>query len=224
MPALPALRHALSVRNPAAERVVGVALGTLEGDVRVWATASGLADVPPLGGIPAPSLWDRDATRVLEDATLTQLRELALELDALLPERAAVDEGLARSSRATERRPYERRRDELEGRRLALVRARREASAALTRAIHESLVIHTRRGPTSLSALFRAATGGQEMPTGTGECAAPRLLSAMNAAGAEPLALAEATWPTGRTDPLEALVAPCAERCAPILGSLLCRC
>jgi hypothetical protein len=66
---------------------------------------------------------------------------------------------------------------------------------------------------------------GKAMPTGTGECCAPKLLHHAAVHGLTPLGLAEfyigrenrsATRAHGR------FFAPCEEKCRPILGFLLC--
>ena len=66
---------------------------------------------------------------------------------------------------------------------------------------------------------------GPAMPTGTGECCAPKLLHHAATHGLTPLGLAE--FYVGRTNRSGTrrhgeFYAPCAEKCAPILGFLLC--
>jgi hypothetical protein len=66
---------------------------------------------------------------------------------------------------------------------------------------------------------------GSGMPTGTGECCAPKLLHYAATHGLTPLGLAE--FYMGRANRSGTrrhgdLYAPCAEKCAPILGFLLC--
>lgn len=73
--------------------------------------------------------------------------------------------------------------------------------------------------------LLREAFLGRSMPTGTGECCAPKLLHHAALSGLVPLALAE--FYVGRenrsgTRAHGRFFAPCAEKCRPLLGFLLC--
>jgi len=73
--------------------------------------------------------------------------------------------------------------------------------------------------------LLREAFHGRAMPTGTGECCAPKLLHHAALHGLVPLALAE--FYVGRenrsgTRTHGRFFAPCAEKCRPILGFMLC--
>lgn len=72
---------------------------------------------------------------------------------------------------------------------------------------------------------LRGAFLGRAMPTGTGECCAPKLLHYAALHGLVPLALAE--FYVGRenrsgTRTHGRFFAPCAEKCRPILGFMLC--
>jgi len=65
--------------------------------------------------------------------------------------------------------------------------------------------------------------GTRAIPGGTTECAVPRLLHAANRARLRPVAVAEAWWgPALNGRAHGQLQAPCARKCVPILGPLLC--
>lgn len=106
--------------------------------------------------------------------------------------------------------------------RLAMLAQRRELSRNLMERIFGLYRLTNFRGQTR--ALIEVFTGAS-MPTGTGECCAPKLLHHAALRGLTPLGLAEffvgrenrsATRGHGR------FFAPCAEKCRPILGFLLC--
>ena len=67
--------------------------------------------------------------------------------------------------------------------------------------------------------------GGRRPPTGTGDCCAPKLLSAASKRGIRPIAIAECWFGAPSPDGARRhgqLHLPCAEKCTPILGFLLC--
>lgn len=103
-----------------------------------------------------------------------------------------------------------------------LFRSRRELSQALMARIFGLYHLTNFRGQTrAMSHVFL----GSAMPTGTGECCAPKLLHHAATHGLVPLGLAEFYF--GRenrsgTRRHGQFYAPCAEKCAPILGFLLC--
>jgi hypothetical protein len=99
---------------------------------------------------------------------------------------------------------------------------RRELSRSLMARIFELYRLTNFRGQTRS---IKEAFLGPSMPTGTGECCAPKLLHHAAVHGLTPLGLAEfyvgqenrsATRRHGQ------FFAPCAEKCRPILGYLLC--
>jgi hypothetical protein len=106
--------------------------------------------------------------------------------------------------------------------RIALLRDRRELSRDLMARIFGLYRLTNFRGQTrSLAEAFL----GEGMPTGTGECCAPKFLHHAATHGLVPLGLAEfyvgrenrsATRRHGR------FFAPCDRKCRPILGFLLC--
>ncbi|MEW5853495.1 MAG: hypothetical protein AB2A00_32260 [Myxococcota bacterium] len=98
--------------------------------------------------------------------------------------------------------------------------SRRNASATLMAAMFDVVVMTSARGERRP---LREVFVGAGMPSGTGQCAVPKLLHAANLAGIRPVAIAEAWWgPTvnGRTH--GEVQAPCERKCQPILGYLLC--
>lgn len=106
--------------------------------------------------------------------------------------------------------------------RLTLLAARRELSRNLMERIFALYRLTNFRGR---SRAMAAAFMGHGMPTGTGECCAPKLLHHAAMRGLTPVGLAEfyvgrenrsATRSHGR------FFAPCADKCRPILGFLLC--
>lgn len=108
---------------------------------------------------------------------------------------------------------------------LELKRQRRQLSRSLMSAMHDAATLRNRAG---FVAPLREAFDGRGMPSGTADCALPKLLHEANVQGLEPLAWAEAFYaPAGqrgsgsrhlRIEP------PCLARCVPIIGFLLCRC
>ena len=95
-------------------------------------------------------------------------------------------------------------------------RRRAEASRALMRHMHDGYVL---TGVGGRERPMRDVFGG-DMPSGTGDCCAPKLLHFAGRAGLWPVGLAEIWWGEGRDH--GALQPACAERCAPLLGHLLC--
>ena len=106
--------------------------------------------------------------------------------------------------------------------RLAMLAKRRELSRSLMARIFSLYRLSNFRGQTRLlTEVFQGAS----MPTGTGECCAPKLLHHAAAHGLTPLGLAE--FYVGRENRSSTrrhgqLFAPCAEKCRPILGFMLC--
>ncbi len=106
--------------------------------------------------------------------------------------------------------------------RLAMLAQRRNLSRSLMARIFSLYRLANFRGQTR--ALADAFTGAS-MPTGTGECCAPKLLHHAAVHGLIPLGLAE--FYVGRENRSASrrhgqFFAPCEEKCRPILGFLLC--
>jgi hypothetical protein len=107
--------------------------------------------------------------------------------------------------------------------RRALVRRRREMSRELMREIHGLYRLHNFRG--ELQPMAEVFQGAGNMPTGTGDCCAPKLLQHAAVRGVRPLGLAE--FYLGRENRSgtrrHGVVYPaCEEKCRPILGFQLC--
>ena len=102
-------------------------------------------------------------------------------------------------------------------------RERKRLSQRLMREIHGLYRLHNFRGETrSLAAAFIGPGG---LPTGSGDCCAPKLLNYAARNNLIPLGIAEFYW--GRenragTRQHGRFYGACAEKCAPILGFLLC--
>jgi hypothetical protein len=106
--------------------------------------------------------------------------------------------------------------------RKALLDERRDLSRDLMRRIFGLYRLRNFRGQSRALAEAFLGTG---MPTGTGECCAPKLLHHAAGRGIVPAGLAE--FYVGRENRSGTRVhgrfyAPCAEKCRPILGFLLC--
>ena len=104
-----------------------------------------------------------------------------------------------------------------------LLKKRKVLSRQLMKEIHRLYRLHNFRGSQcSLADLF---TDGRGIPTGTGDCCAPKLLNLAAKKGLQPLGLAEFYW--GRTNKSATrrqgcFYPPCQDKCGPILGFLLC--
>ena len=107
--------------------------------------------------------------------------------------------------------------------RVGLRRQRRQLSRDLMRRIHGLYRLTNFHGNTaSLTAAF-AGSGG--IPTGTGDCCAPKLLNLAARRGLIPLGMAEFYW--GRNNRSASreegrFYPSCQDKCQPILGFLLC--
>jgi tRNA pseudouridine32 synthase/23S rRNA pseudouridine746 synthase len=132
-----------------------------------------------------------------------------------------------RRERALLRAPLEameRRVQEAEEGRIALRRRQNELSRALTGRVQAAYRLMGVAGIVrSVPEVFHDA--GRRPPTGTGDCCAPKLLTAASRRGIRPLAIAEC-WigasSAGGERTHGQLHHPCAEKCLPILGFLLC--
>jgi hypothetical protein len=104
-----------------------------------------------------------------------------------------------------------------------ILQERKQLSRQLMRDIHALYRLHNFRGEQcSLSDLFLQGRG---IPTGTGDCCAPKLLNYAAIQKLQPLGLAEFYW--GKTNRsgsrYEGQFYPaCEDKCGPILGFLLC--
>ena len=110
--------------------------------------------------------------------------------------------------------------DDVEVQRLRLLR--KQASRTLMAAMNDAVTLVNRAGR---KASLRDVFVGDGIPSGTADCALPKLLQQANRQGLTVLGVAEAWWGPGlgvgeRRHGLLAM--PCTRRCAPILGYLVC--
>ncbi len=106
---------------------------------------------------------------------------------------------------------------------LELVQQRRKLSRELMKDIHGLYLVHSFTG--KKKTLFDAFHGAKGIPTGTGDCCAPKLLNHAAKNGLKPLGLAEFYW--GResrsgTRQHGEFYSCCENKCQPILGFMLC--
>lgn len=106
---------------------------------------------------------------------------------------------------------------------LAARKERRQLSRELMRDIHGLYRLTNFRGETAT--LQEAFHGSRGIPTGTGDCCAPKLLNYAAQNKLQPLGISEFFW--GRENRAGghrhgAFASPCTEKCLPILGFMLC--
>jgi hypothetical protein len=104
-----------------------------------------------------------------------------------------------------------------------LKQKRRLLSKRLMQELHALYRLHNFRG--EQSGLAQVFTGEHGIPTGTGDCCAPKLLNYAAMHGLTPIGLAEFYW--GKENPSKTrnhgcFSQACQEKCEPILGFLLC--
>ena len=144
----------------------------------------------------APSIIRREHTAALEAQTLQTLATLTKQLDDA---RTTHDVAAADTFR----------------------RARKQTSATLMAAMHDAVRLTSMAQTTSP---LREVFYGNGIPSGTADCGLPKLLHAINARALRFVGCAEAWWGRDLGDRRHgALQAPCAGKCQPILGHLLCR-
>jgi hypothetical protein len=106
--------------------------------------------------------------------------------------------------------------------RSSLVRKRKLLSQNLMKEIHTLYDVPNFRGETiPLTDLFR----GNGIPTGTGDCCAPKLLNEAARKGLKPKGILEFYWGRenrSKTRSHGQFYASCSEKCQPILGFMLC--
>lgn len=102
----------------------------------------------------------------------------------------------------------------------SLKQQRRELSSLYQQELHQELSLCLSAGqPWSLASLFP-----QGPPTGTGDCAAPKLLFQAARLGLTPVSMAEFWWGPARPGRQPGhFYAACSERCQPLIGPLLSR-
>lgn len=126
-----------------------------------------------------------------------------------------------RRERADALAPLEREHGSLTERGARLRRERREHSRTLQRAMHDTHGLVNFAGRYAKLEEFFASG----VPTGTGECCAPKLLHEAALRGIRPTGVAEFWWgppPGNGGREHERFYSACREKCEPILGHLLC--
>jgi hypothetical protein len=109
------------------------------------------------------------------------------------------------------------------GQKRHLLQKRKELSRRLMKELHALYRLTNFRGRTiSLTDIFSERTG---IPTGTGDCCAPKLLNFAATNGLIPIGISEFYW--GRENKSgnrqhRHIYLPCVEKCQPILGFMLC--
>lgn len=140
----------------------------------------------------APPVIQRDRFAELESRTLARIAAAQLRFDATDDPRIRAD----------------------------CVQERRAASRTLMKAINETTTLCNRAG---LERPLPEVFYGHGIPSGTADCALPKLLHRANRLGHTPKASAEVWFGPPVGERVHGTFAPpCAIRCAPILGHLLC--
>jgi len=150
--------------------------------------------------------------------------EAASERAALAAESAAERRAIRQLRRQRERAaaPYQARIDAMRAERTRLKSERRRLSRELQSAMHAA---HGLVNFANHFALLRDLFGDAGIPSGAGECCAPKLLHAAALRGIRPTAMAEVWCGPAPADGNKcdgALYPACEEKCAPLLGHLLC--
>lgn len=143
-----------------------------------------------------PPLFEIDEFHTTQDETERIIKALGKELDALTPQSDLW---------------------------LKIKKERREMSRSLMRKIHGIYRLHNFKN--QQASLFEATKNTNKLPTGTGDCCAPKLLNFAARKQLIPVSLAEFYW--GKTNRSQSkrhgfFYPSCQEKCSPILGFLLC--
>ncbi|WP_416667384.1 RluA family pseudouridine synthase [Egbenema bharatensis] len=174
------------------------------------------------------TLADRHAQRKQSRQQRRQTAQATLTRAALAQALEALDDESRRDG--MERRDLKRQRDaELQPLRSILERAdariqelktlRKALSRQLQTQLHAAYALTNFMGQTR--SLQEVVANGS-MPTGTGDCCAPKLLHYAATHGLKPIAMAEFWWGTATADKIPgAFYEACAERCQPLMGFLL---
>lgn len=131
--------------------------------------------------------------------------------------RDGIEKRNLKRDRASVLEPLKQRIDQADEQIRQLKQQRKQLSQQLQSEMYDSYRVTNFAGETrSLSRLLTS------MPTGTGECCAPKLLHYAATHGLKPLAMAEFWWGESVGDKIQGeFYGACVERCQPILGFLL---
>ena len=143
-----------------------------------------------------PPLFNIDRFRALNDPVERQIKELGRQIAAAVPD---------------------------SGPRRLLLQQRRDLARGLMKDIHALYRLTNFCGDRRALDTVLASDAG--IPTGTGDCCAPKLLNQAALEGMAPLSLAEFYF--GRENRSQTrqhghFYAPCSSKCAPLLGFMLC--
>lgn len=106
---------------------------------------------------------------------------------------------------------------------MALSAQRKKLSQGLMRAIHSIYMVHNFRG--EVKSMPEIIYGSKGIPTGTGDCCAPKLLNFAARHGYTPLGIAEFFYGLenrSATRSHKTFYPSCTDKCALILGYMLC--
>jgi tRNA pseudouridine32 synthase / 23S rRNA pseudouridine746 synthase len=174
------------------------------------------------------TLANRHAQRKQSRQQQRQILQNRLTGEALSRELEKLDDESRRDG--IERRMLKRQRDDqlqplrsildcTDARMRELKTQRKALSRQLQAQLHTAYALTNFMGQTR--SLQEVITNGS-MPTGTGDCCAPKLLHYAATHGLKPIALAEFWWGTATSDKIPGkFYEACAERCQPLMGFLL---
>lgn len=170
-------------------------------------------------------LKERHARRRLERQQLRRELQDSLEGEDLAVALAGLDEESRRDGLERKRLKAECDRillplrqiiEEINAEASSLKRRRKELSRQLQAQLHQAYQL------INFSSETRSLADLGNLPTGTGDCAAPKLLQYAAVRGFKPLAMAEFWWGPATADKQPGhFYGACAERCQPIMGFLL---
>ena len=143
-----------------------------------------------------PPLFEIDVFTRISDKTEKQIKAIGRDIDRSLPHSAHW---------------------------LLLRKKRRKLSQDLMRDIHDLYRLTNFRSETAT--LYQAFAGQNGIPTGTGDCCAPKLLNYAAINNLVPLSLAEFYWGLENKSGSRqhgTFYSSCEEKCEPILGFMLC--
>ncbi|MBW4664685.1 MAG: RluA family pseudouridine synthase [Chroococcus sp. CMT-3BRIN-NPC107] len=145
-----------------------------------------------------------------DDAALEQLNEQS--------RRDGIERKLFKRERDATLKPLKAQIEIFDSRRRELKRQRKAISCQLQAQMHENFWLTNFAGESlPLTDLIPAG-----IPTGTGECCAPKLLHYAATIGLKPLAIAEFWWGSSSADKVQGqFYGACTERCQPLMGFLL---
>ncbi|MGA7937127.1 MAG: RluA family pseudouridine synthase [Kovacikia sp.] len=165
---------------------------------------------------------ERQQQRRLLAETLTGTAlELALEQLNEQSRQEGIERRQLKRQRDTIGQPLKHKLDQVDARIRELKQQRKALSRQLQNQMHAHYSLTNFAGE---SLLLQAFMPGGAMPTGTGDCCAPKLLHYAATQGLKPLAMAEFWWgpASNQGDKVQGeFYGACAERCQPLMGFLL---